>query len=437
MVDPGAASSAGGLGAGRTEPLIPLRDQGAVVRLPEPARDGHFEQASNESPRASPDRPMVPEAKSWELSADALDAGVAFHVPADQLWDDPSEEPEESGRECFGHPLQEMEDGASGSLSMLHLGLAATEREEITLFEPDEPASEAQQNDFGPEWDHLDIDAGEFVEMPRPEELGAVSVEGRIARRDRARQVAIALAQRYEWDQRGIELLTEVFDLYWWSAARAAMERQLADGMTVDELETALAVRECWRNHAEFWMDFSRPLAFGSYEGSRATYRTLSWPTALMLVRCGDWLAGVEEIELRLCDLYDDWYGSERLRRVFPAFHGYLHWQLRSRRRFPMGWPEWAFPADGREYGDDEYPPALADSRTGWHVVATAGLVRTRCASPHEYRWSRYLPGRRKLVREDVLHRGGAAKPMELSDSSERNPSTPDDASGLGDEARE
>jgi len=68
-----------------------------------------------------------------------------------------------------------------------------------------------------------------------------VRTGGGLGRWERARQVALDIARPHGWDRAGIELLAEVFDAQWWSAAKRSMERELAAGMTPEELRLALA----------------------------------------------------------------------------------------------------------------------------------------------------------------------------------------------------
>jgi len=70
-----------------------------------------------------------------------------------------------------------------------------------------------------------------------------VRTGGGLGRWERARQVALDIARPHGWDRAGIELLAEVFDAQWWSAAKRSMERELAAGMTPEELRLALAAR--------------------------------------------------------------------------------------------------------------------------------------------------------------------------------------------------
>lgn len=176
------------------------------------------------------------------------------------------------------------------------------------------------------DWTDFAFDADEFDDTPTREELAReVRTTGRISRRERARQQAIEVGREFGWDERGIELITDVFTAYFWSAAKRSMQRELASGLTPDELEIAIGVREFWRERTEFSIDLRRTPSWTASGASRAVYNVLSWPAAIRLVRLTNALPDAIEIERLLDDLYRDWYASERLRDRCPSFLYYLY----------------------------------------------------------------------------------------------------------------
>ena len=180
------------------------------------------------------------------------------------------------------------------------------------------------------DWQDFAGDADEFDESPTwGEHTDEVRVEGRVSGRERAEQAAIELGMRYGWDSPGIRLLTDLFDFRYWGATRRAVERLLARGLTPDELEIAIQLRELWTDRTEFSIDLGRVSWWASNGSSAAASRhaVLSWPVALRLIRVTTALPDVVEIERLLDELYKEWYCSERLRYAFSSFNYYmLHW---------------------------------------------------------------------------------------------------------------
>ena len=180
------------------------------------------------------------------------------------------------------------------------------------------------------DWHDFALNADEFDESPAfREEANEVRVDGKVSGRERARQVAIDLGLRYGWDLSGIQLLTDLFDVRYWGATRRAVERLLGRGMTPEELEIAIQLREFWRDRTEFSIDLGQ-VSWWAWSGSSAAssrHRVLSWPVALRLIRVTTTLPDAVEIETLLDDLYKEWYFSERLRFAFISFNYFmLHW---------------------------------------------------------------------------------------------------------------
>lgn len=147
-----------------------------------------------------------------------------------------------------------------------------------------------------------------------------VQTEGRLSREQRARQVAMEIAQHYQWAGGGVDLLTEVFLRYGWSATRTSIERALESDMTPEELRLVMAVRELWQDSGIF----SEACVGFLHNPNIPGFGVLSWPMALALVRRFAGLPDLCEIEDYLQRRFDEWLHSPRLHRRFPAFGGYL-----------------------------------------------------------------------------------------------------------------
>lgn len=181
--------------------------------------------------------------------------------------------------------------------------------------------------DSGFEWDDFAFNAEEFDEAPDRADLFEVRTDGRISREQRALQQAAELAEEYGWDERGTELLAMVFNRYFWGSAKGAVRREIERGMTPDELEVALGIRDFWRERTEFSIDLGywRSGGRGLLDTSRATYRSLSWPAVLRLIRLTNTIPDQVEIEILLDELYLEWYSSNGLQRRYPSFRIYLY----------------------------------------------------------------------------------------------------------------
>jgi hypothetical protein len=229
---------------------------------------------------------------------------------------------------------------------------------DVEALEP-EPDFSGSQELFGLDWDEFAFDADDFDEAPTREELVAVQSEGHLTRLERARQQAVNLGLEFGWDEDGIDVLTEVFNRYWWSQCKESMRRELQAGLRPDELRLALDIREIWSNHAQFAMDFSRLNGLTLLETTSAVYRNLSWPLALALVRSTDGYPDVDYIERLLCDLFDEWYTHSHLRRRCKSFNLFLFFRLGLASQELQLWPQWTFEPEeflGLEMDDDHRP---------------------------------------------------------------------------------
>lgn len=166
-------------------------------------------------------------------------------------------------------------------------------------------------------WPFVDDDIPEFDESLTRDEFLQVETEGHVSHRERARQIAGDLGLRYGWDRNGIELLTDVFEKYWWSAAQRSMERELEAGLLPDELSLALESRQVWECYEEFGENLK------GY-----AYPSLPWPTALEIVRSFRGYPDIAEIEVFLLDTYACWRSSLSQMRVHSSFLAYLKTRL-------------------------------------------------------------------------------------------------------------
>lgn len=139
-----------------------------------------------------------------------------------------------------------------------------------------------------------------------------------LTRTERARQIAMQVAEDYEWDRPGIRLLTVLFERYSWSAAQTAIRRVLEAGTTAQELALAEELRQIWYQRCEFWT------AATSGGVLVQKYSTLSWPSSLAIVRSFQGYPQPEEMEAVLNSCLEDWSRSVILQRRYPAFFSYV-----------------------------------------------------------------------------------------------------------------
>ena len=212
-----------------------------------------------------------------------------------------------------------------------------------------------------------------------------VRTDGRISRKNRAIQEAAELADEYGWDERGRDLLAIVFNRYFWSSAKGAMKREIGRGMTPDELDLALGLRDFWRDRTEFSIDLGywRPGARGISDTSHSKYRVLSWPAALRLIRLVKVIPDQAEIEVLLDELYLEWYSTSGLRHRYPSFLVYLYRWLDSISSQPEVVGTWYADIDanpGREFFEND------DDESIWHhryELAQQGLLPSGNDGPY------------------------------------------------------
>jgi hypothetical protein len=181
-------------------------------------------------------------------------------------------------------------------------------------------------------WDDLaDLDEFEeaaqrgFDESPVEEDL--------ITREQRARQIAVEVLARTDWDIEYLPLLQQIFVENGWSAARVAVEREIDYGVLPDELALARKIKRFWEWHEQFWITFHKIRRNSPYCQADAAYKNMSWAEALRIIRSFPKLPDIEEIYAFIEGEYESWYYNDSLRRTFKAFFKYLKYRTGSMRR--------------------------------------------------------------------------------------------------------
>ena len=181
-----------------------------------------------------------------------------------------------------------------------------------------------------------------------------IRTDGRLTRERRARQVAIDVGQPFDWDHQDIEVLTEVFVQYGWSAARQSIEKLLGDGISPDELRLVMAVRELWQESGVFpyaCIDFAR---HGAGDGM------ISWSNALALVRLFSGIPDLSEIGCYLESRFENWRNDTMIHRQFPVFSAYLNHCISSPEEDADASYDWS-PAEEEYFWSDSDPADTAD----------------------------------------------------------------------------
>ena len=177
------------------------------------------------------------------------------------------------------------------------------------------------------DWAEFAFEADEFQDVPdRGLPLQTVRTTGKVSRHNRARQQAIEVGEEFNWDEAGIQLLAGVFEKYGWNAAKRAVRNQLEHGLTPDELEIAVQIRELWSERTEFSINFGWSSYFANAVCgvSKDHYHALTWGVSIQLIRLTDLLPDIAEIEHLLDELYTTWYNCRYLHDSFPSFYCYL-----------------------------------------------------------------------------------------------------------------
>ena len=69
-------------------------------------------------------------------------------------------------------------------------------------------------------------------------------------------QIAVEVLSETDWQPTYLSLLQQIFFENGWSAARNAIEKAIADGLTPDELSVAREIRLLWAESDRYWITF-------------------------------------------------------------------------------------------------------------------------------------------------------------------------------------
>ena len=178
-------------------------------------------------------------------------------------------------------------------------------------------------------WDDFE-GLDEFDEYASREIEEQIQENGRISREDRARQVAVEVLGKSDWDIKHLSLLENIFIENGWSAAKAAVEREIGKNLLPEELFLARKVRRFWAGNEQYWMTFHKIRYNSLSQQTDAFYKSMSWPESLKIIRCFPSFPDIEEIYTFIDEVFDHWYNSNKPRRFFPAFFQFLKYRVES-----------------------------------------------------------------------------------------------------------
>ena len=165
-------------------------------------------------------------------------------------------------------------------------------------------------NEF--DWENFYDDLEEYDDTQVREEVQKeVRTDEALDRELRASQEAISLGLIHGWNEKDIEPLTEVFIRYGWGPTKIALNREMRFGLSPLELHSAFQLREVWESYPEF--------------GMASKYPTLSWPSALHIIRCFPFEPSREEIEVFLIDAFNYWKHKTTLKSGISGFTIFLY----------------------------------------------------------------------------------------------------------------
>ena len=262
----------------------------------------------------APEPPLDPQVKAFFIQAEARQ--LAF--PIEYESEEADEEIELPELDSDVLDVIDVDDDFDDDLDEAGSGLDFVES---SLLDDD-----SILEDFG--WEDLD----DFEEdASRDNEDEELAQKG-ITRAARARQVAIEVLSRVEWDREYLQLLEAIFVESGWGAARIAIEDQIERGAVLEEILLARHVRSIWFSSEHLWTCF-RMKSNAPLMQADAVYKNFSWVDALRLVRCFPNIPDEAEIEAFIDELYDEWYSHNRLRKHFKAFLKYLHYRIIATKR--------------------------------------------------------------------------------------------------------
>ena len=184
---------------------------------------------------------------------------------------------------------------------------------------------EGQDGGESQEWGGFDFEPDEFdeeIQAPRPDE---VDIDIDVSAEDRARQMAMQVAEDYGWGNKQIELLAGVFRNYGWSFTRTSILNELKLGMKYYEFQFAVELRKIWQSHPEYSIGYVTSGSFGDNSLKyRSVYKNPDWAFCLKIVRGFDSIPDPEELEQHLDSLFSLWKNSPSIQGRYNTYYDFI-----------------------------------------------------------------------------------------------------------------
>ena len=139
-----------------------------------------------------------------------------------------------------------------------------------------------------------------------------VDTSGKMSHEERAMQESYDLSKKFDLESCDIKIISKIFVSNGWGACKEALIRELENGATISEIESAANIKEIWKEHLEF------------YSGQKSNYRILSWPAALKFIRKFSECPSPEEAEYIMISFYNNWYFNSTKRKIYSSFNKYF-----------------------------------------------------------------------------------------------------------------
>lgn len=157
-----------------------------------------------------------------------------------------------------------------------------------------------------------------------------VDTDVEVPKEERAYQIAESTCQSIHWTEKSkIDLLAQIFIANGWSLNRNRLLKEIKLGMSYEMVKLAVKIRELWNKHAEFKV--------GYYKGWISdVHKNVEWRFCHNLISSYSSLPDEDEIESYLLELFDGWYCSDLLKKIFLTFYDYINYRTTSNIPFDM-----------------------------------------------------------------------------------------------------
>lgn len=123
-------------------------------------------------------------------------------------------------------------------------------------------------------------------------------------------QVASQFVNAHNWPISALPLIKEIFYQQGWGATRIALNVAIENGMTVKELELCFHLKTLWDRSEHYT--------------SHSSWKVMSWPTALYVIRSFPSYPQKEELEHLLDSWYERWLYTPSSHQLSKHFLSYV-----------------------------------------------------------------------------------------------------------------